>query len=470
MVAPGFVLAAPKSGSGKTTISTGLLRVLSEQMTVAPFKVGPDYIDPGYHLLAAGRASRNLDPFLLGGADTVRSLYHTGAEDADIAVVEGVMGLFDGRFDPHGDVLCPEGSTADVARQLGLPVVLVVDTRGTAQSIGALVRGFATAHPQVRVAGVIFNRLASAKHEAMLTQAVQAVGVPVVGAVPSFPAIELPSRHLGLVTAVEQGQTAEAAIAAMADHVRTHVDVSALIALAQPPTVNTTPFAPLVGVARAHDLLRGNAPIPGDAAAHPDGPTVAVAAGPAFSFLYTEHLELLAAFGATTVLFDPLHDPLPEASALVIPGGFPELYAETLAARDDVRRDIHRLIADGGVVYGECAGLLWLGRSLDSHRMLDVVPTDAVMGARLTLGYRQATALTPSPLTAEGMRVCGHEFHHTKLVSTPEEQWSPMWGWRDNDDVPMREGFVRGKVMASYLHLHPAAMVDQWRQLVATLA
>ncbi|MEZ2121069.1 MULTISPECIES: cobyrinate a,c-diamide synthase [unclassified Corynebacterium] len=447
MVVPGLCIAAPSSGTGKTTIATGLIRALARRMEVAPFKVGPDYIDPGYHGLAAGRVGRNLDSVMCGGS-RIGPLYAHGSSGCDISVVEGVMGLFDGRIAPGSDPVCAPGSTAEIAHTLGLPVVLVVDVRGMSQSIGALVRGFATAVDGVRLAGVILNQVGTERHEAICRRACEAVGVPVFGALPRFADIEVPSRHLGLVTAVERGGVAVAAVERMADLVERHLDLGSLIAAADCGW-NGTSWAPESEVSRVGD------------------PTIAVAGGPAFTFAYAEHTELLVAAGARVVRFDPLVDDLPDCDGLIIPGGFPEEHVENLAGRNGLRMQVRDRIADGMPVHGECAGLLWLTASLDAHPMLGVIGTHAVMGRRLTLGYREAVAISDSLLHREGERVTGHEFHHTALTATIVPGWAPSWGWRGWDGRSVREGFTNETVHASYLHCHPTSVPQSIERFVS---
>lgn len=436
---PAVVVAAPASGSGKTTLATGLIGALRRAgHRVAPFKVGPDYIDPGYHGLAAGRPGRNLDPVLVG-AERVPALYRHGARGCDLAVVEGVMGLFDGRIDEAAGPIA-EGSTAQVAGLLGAPVVLVVDARGHSQSLAALLHGFATYDSGVRLGGVILNRVGSERHEQVLRAACERVGLPVLGALPRLAELELPSRHLGLIPAVEHGAPALAAVAAMTELVAAHVDLAAVAAMA--------------GAAVPGDAWDPAAALPAAEVAA-EGPVVAVAGGPAFTFGYAEHRELLVAAGARVEVFDPLHEPLPAGTAgLVVPGGFPEEHAERLAANTPLLGEVAALAAAGLPVHAECAGLLYLARSLDGHRMAGVIAADAEFGPRLTLGYRDAVALADSPLWRAGQRVRGHEFHRTRLLRTD----APVraWGWRGSDGRPVTEGAVTRAVHASYLHTHPA--------------
>ena len=450
MVTPAVVIAAPASGSGKTTVATGLMGALRRAgHDVAPFKVGPDYIDPGYHGLASGRPGRNLDPVLVG-ADRIGPLYRHGCHGCDIAVVEGVMGLFDGRISDTNPAPAAEGSTAQVAALLGAPVVLVVDVRGHSQSLAAVLHGFTTFDPQVRIGGVILNRVGSPRHEQVLRDAAARVGLPVLGAVPRIAELAVPSRHLGLIPAVEHGVAAVAAVDAMTTLIAEHVDVAAIVELA---TANVTvpPWDPHDGVAVAGK------------------PTIAIAGGSAFTFGYAEHRELLAAAGAEVVSFDPLHDELPPGTAgLVLPGGFPEEYAEHLSANRSLRAQVHDHSRHGLPIHAECAGLLYLARSLDGHAMAGVVDVEAEFGPQLTLGYRDAVALADSPLWSTGDRVTGHEFHRTRITASTAS--TPAWGWRGVDRRSVREGVVDGSVHASYLHTHPAGHPATVRRFVGAAA
>jgi cobyrinic acid a,c-diamide synthase len=437
------VVAAPASGQGKTTVATGLMAALRRRGTpVAPFKVGPDYIDPGYHTLAAGRPGRNLDPVLVG-AERIAPLARHGAAGAALAVVEGVMGLFDGRL-PDG-----HGSTAQVAGLLGAPVVLVVDARGQSRSLAALLHGFRSfdPHPRsaggagvgpVHVAGVVLNRVGSERHEAVLRAAAEEVGLPVLGALPRRDALAVPSRHLGLVTAAEHGAAALAAVDAMAELVSVHVDLDAVVALAEPlpPGPAWSPAA--AGRARRTSWEQRH-------------PRTAVFGGRAFTFGYAEHVEMLTAAGAEVVVVDPLRDEaLPAGTAaLVLPGGFPEEHVAELGANARLRAEVAALAASGAPVHAECGGLLYLCASLDGAPMCGVLPATAAMTGRLTLGYRDAVALADSPAFAAGSRVTGHEFH--RCVVTPRAG-TAAWAWRAGE----AEGFVQAGVHASFLHTHPA--------------
>jgi cobyrinic acid a,c-diamide synthase len=435
VTAPRLVIAAPASGHGKTTVATGLLAALGN---AAGFKVGPDYIDPSYHALASGRPGRNLDPVLVG-EDLIGPLFAHGSAGADVSIVEGVLGLYDGRVGA-GDF----GSTAHVARLLDAPVVLVVDTSGQGRSLAALLHGFRS-FGSARIAGVILNRVGSPRHEEVLRDACAEVGLPVLGSLPRAPHVEVPSRHLGLVPAAERSADARRGVEAMRAMVSAGVDLAAVLEVARSaPPLSVNPWAPPVVSVQTR-------------------PVVAIASGPAFSFGYSEHVELLTAAGADVVAVDPVHDEkLPAgARALVVGGGFPEVYGAELAANALLREQVRALATSGAPVAAECAGLLWLGRSLDGHEMCGVLETDAVMTDRLTLGYRDAVALSPSVLADAGTRVTGHEFHRT--ATTPPAGREPAWGWPGT----RLEGFVHKGVHASYLHLHWAGHPGFARRLVA---
>ncbi|MFI9289366.1 cobyrinate a,c-diamide synthase [Streptomyces werraensis] len=453
---PRLVVAAPASGSGKTTVATGLMAALSARgMAVSPHKVGPDYIDPGYHALATGRVGRNLDAYLCG-AELVAPLFAHGARGCDIAVVEGVMGLFDGAAG-EGEL----ASTAQVAKALRAPVVLVVDASAQARSVAALVHGFVSFDPEVRVGGVILNKVGSERHEVLLREALEATGVPVMGVLRRDAVVATPARHLGLVPVAERRASAVDAVRAMGAMVAEGCDLAGLVALAC-SAGSLEAAAWDAGEALFPDPLADPG---GPRPRTPDGPAVvAVAGGAAFTFSYAEHAELLAAAGAHVVTFDPLRDEeLPEGtSGVVIGGGFPEVYASELSANESLRKRIAELAASGAPVAAECAGLLYLCRELDGMPMCGVLDASARMSERLTLGYRDAVAVSDSVLAAAGTRMRGHEFHRT--VVEPGAGASPAWGVR----VPERrvEGFVEGAVHASYLHTHWASAPGVARRFV----
>ncbi|MFD4597705.1 cobyrinate a,c-diamide synthase [Streptomyces sp. NPDC058464] len=494
---PRLVIAAPSSGSGKTTVATGLMAAFAARgLAVSPHKVGPDYIDPGYHALATGRVGRNLDAYLCG-PELVGPLFAHGARGCDLAVVEGVMGLYDGAVG-EGEL----ASTAQVAKLLRAPVVLVVDASSQSRSVAALVHGFASWDPEVRVGGVILNKVGSDRHEELLREALEAAGVPVFGVLRRVAQVDTPSRHLGLVPVAERRGAAVAAVAAMAAQVSDGCDLEALMGLARgagavpgaawdaaealasspPPPLPVpspgaaAPSTPPSGAAAPGPPLRPEGPRPQT----PDGlrvgvrtglrpqasgrPVVAVAGGAAFTFSYAEHAELLAAAGAEVVVFDPLRDErLPDGTCgLVIGGGFPEVYGGELAANEALRKDVAALAERGAPVAAECAGLLYLGRELDGLPMCGVLDVHARMSERLTLGYRDAVAVSDSVLAVAGTRMRGHEFHRT--VVEPAAGAAPAWGVRT--PRPRVEGFVQRGVHASYLHTHWASEPGVARRFV----
>jgi cobyrinic acid a,c-diamide synthase len=449
---PRIVIAAPASGHGKTSVTTGLLRALRDRgLRVSGHKVGPDYIDPSYHALAAGRPGRNLDSWLVG-KNRIQALFLHGASTpvpADVAVIEGVMGLFDGVVDRGRS-----GSTAEVATLLDAPVLLVVDAGGMGRSIAALAVGYAGMEPDLRLAGVILNRVGSARHEQILRTALAEVGMPVLGVIPRLAELTTPSRHLGLIPAAERSAEAERTVAALAGVVSRSVDLDLLLRVAR----------------GAPDLLPGPGVESSTAPTTRAGPPVriGIAGGAAFTFGYQEQQELLIAAGAEPVRFDPLTDErLPAGLAgIVIGGGFPETYCADLSANDRMRTDIADRVRAGVPIAAECAGLLYLMASLDGMPMCSVLDGTAAMSDRLTLGYRDALAAHDSVLLPAGSRVHGHEFHRT--VAKPIAGRRPAWRWQtDPQAEPVEEGHVRGNIHASYLHLHWAGAPDIANRFVA---
>jgi cobyrinic acid a,c-diamide synthase len=426
---PRLVIAAPASGCGKTTVACGLMAALRARgLAVSGHKAGPDYIDPGYHALATGRPARNLDPFLCG-EDLIAPLFLHGASGAGVAVIEGAMGLFDGVDTTDF------ASTAHVARLLKAPVVLVVDAARAGRSVAALVAGFAGFDPRTPVAGVILNRVASGRHERLLREALASTGMTVYGAIRRTEEIITPSRHLGLVPAPERAAIAGPAMAAIGALIAGSCDLDGLLALAR--------GAPDLPGPRWEPAAAVRARTEGE-------PTVAVAAGAAFTFGYTEQCELLEAAGLRVAPFDPLHDEdLPAGTAgLILGGGFPEVHAPGLSANEGLRAKVAALAGRGAPVVAECAGLLYLSRTLDGQPMCGVLDVTATMTGRLTLGYRDAQAVTDSVLAAAGDRVRGHEFHRT--AADPPRGARPAWRFTDGQT----EGHVAGSSVASYLHVH----------------
>jgi cobyrinic acid a,c-diamide synthase len=447
---PRLVIAAPASGHGKTTVTTGLLAALrADGLEPAGFKIGPDFIDPGYHALATGRPGRNLDPFLCGEDQLVPLLLH-GAQVptlADVAVVEGVMGLFDGRMGADG-----WASTAHVAGVIKAPVVLVLDISQVSRTVAAWVHGLHTFDPGTRISGVILNKAGSVRHSDEVVAALEATGIEVLGILPRDAGVEAPSRHLGLVPVAERPE-ASAALDRLAGQIAAHVDLTRVLAIAHTaPPLTGTPWAP------ATRSTAGENTGPGASEEGADRPVVAVAGGRAFTFRYAETTELLAAAGLDPVIFDPVTDTaLPAGTAgIYLGGGFPEVHAADLAGNASMITSVQHAIAAGVPTVAECAGLLYLCRTVDGVPMVGAVDADAAMSPKLTLGYRTAVADHDHLLGAAGRRVTGHEFHRTLV--TPRSERPAQSGW-------LLEGIADGfsldpagtgtpTLHASYLHTH----------------
>ncbi|MFN3981902.1 MAG: cobyrinate a,c-diamide synthase [Caldilinea sp.] len=445
---PRLVIAAPHSGSGKSTIASGLMAALAQTHQVQGFKVGPDYIDPGYHTLAAGRISRNLDAWMTSH-DEVKRVFARAAQDADIAIIEGVMGLFDGV-----DGRTEAGSTAEVAKLLDAPVVLVIDVSKMARSAGAIALGCCMFDPRLRLAGVICNNVASANHARWVTEGIEAAGLPVFGCIPRTSTLKTPERHLGLYTAVERMEAATTFVRSAAEVVQQHVDLDRLWAIARDAPTLSIPKAP------KHDVPCHQV-------------RIAVARDAAFCFYYEDNLDHLRAAGAELIFFSPLHDAaLPEGvHGLYLGGGYPELYAAQLAANHSMMRSLRNAIEAGLPTYAECGGLMTLTESITdlegrTHPMLGVAPGRTIMVGRLTLGYREVTAIRDSLLLQTGESVRGHEFHYSDWVERPEKLPNAYALQSRNAETVRYEGFTQGSVLASYVHLHFGAMPQMARRFV----
>ena len=431
-MAPGLVIAAPASGSGKTTVTLALLRLFRERgVRVAACKVGPDYIDAAFHAAASGRPCLNLDPWAMR-RETLATLMTAASRDAELLLVEGVMGLFDGAVD------C-SGSTADLAALCGWPVVLVVDASGQGASAAALVRGFRDFRADVEVAGVIFNRIGGEGHRALLARAIAPLGLPVLGALPRAAEIALPDRHLGLVQAREHGDL-DGFLAHAAAFAGAHIEFSALRALARPShigpaTGSAPPLAPL-------------------------GQRIALAHDDAFAFAYPHLLAAWRGQGAEILPFSPLMDeaPDPSADAVFLPGGYPELHAGQLAGNRRVLDGLGRAAARGAVVYGECGGYMVLGEGLvdaagSRHAMAGLLPLETSFAAReLHLGYREVRLTDATPLGPAASVFRGHEFHYAAILREARE--APLFSAADAAGRLLGPvGARRGRVMGSFIHL-----------------
>ncbi|MFA7535966.1 MAG: cobyrinate a,c-diamide synthase [Desulfuromonadales bacterium] len=433
-----LIIAAPSSGCGKTTVTLGLLAALRRRgLSVAPFKVGPDFIDPGHHAVAAGRVSRNLDGWMCD-EERVRRIYRKGCADADLAVVEGVMGLFDGAA---GDV--DAGSTAEIARWLDGRIVLVVDARSQARSAAALVQGFCRFDRRLRFAGILFNRVGSPRHAELLRQAVASVpGLPpVLGCLPRAEEFGMPERHLGLVTAADLGNT-EDYFARLADWVEKHAEVAALLNRENPQS--QLPRGERVAAGR----MRGNGA----------RVRIGVARDEAFCFYYQENLEMLVAAGAELVFFSPLRDgALPAGiQGLYLGGGYPELHAERLAANAALASAIHAAALAGLPIYAECGGLVYLGRGMreGGGEFVGIFPAAArMLSRRRALGYREVTLAVDCPLGPAGTVLRGHEFHYSAMEVPASVPRVYRLSRRGGEDLGV-EGYLLHNVLGSYIHLH----------------
>ena len=438
------MISAPASGTGKTTVTLGLIAALRARgMEVQPFKSGPDYIDPAFHAAAAGRASVNLDGWAMPQA-MVQSLARAG-EDAGIVVAEGSMGLYDGVAQPGA---WGTGASADIAALMGWPVVLVLDVSGQAQTAAAVASGLAGFRSDLRVAGVVLNRVASPRHEALVRAGMDAAGLRVFGALPREPAVALPERHLGLVQAEEQGDLA-GFLARAGAFVARHLDLDALVAAAEggfaPPTAAEPP--PPAGYFQTEN---------GRIA--PPGQRIALARDAAFSFVYPHLLAGWRAAGAEVLPFSPLADEAPDASADVcwLPGGYPELHAGRLAASERFRAGL-QAFAGTRPVHGECGGYMTLGAGLVDkdgvrHRMAGLLGLETSFARRrMHLGYRLAELMAPIPGAEPGARLRGHEFHYATILNQPDD---PLARVSDatGADIP-ETGARRGHVTGTFFHM-----------------
>jgi cobyrinic acid a,c-diamide synthase len=432
--APGLIVAAPASGSGKTVFALGLIRHWTRSVVaVASAKVGPDYIDPAFHAAASGRPCLNLDPWAMR-PETLAAAVGVLEQSGDIIVCEGVMGLFDG-------ATVGEGSTADLAEATGWPVVLVVDVHAQAASAAAVVRGFATHRPGVSIAAVVFNRVASERHAALLREAcaLAVPDVPVLGCLPRAEGLVLPQRHLGLVQAVEHPDLTTFLDRA-ADLVGAHVDTASLRALARPGrlTAQRDPASPVP----------------------PLGQRIATADDAAFAFRYPLILAGWRAAGVEICPFSPLANeaPAPDANAVYLPGGYPELHAGRLAANARFLEGLRGAARRRAVIFGECGGYMVMGEGLidaagDRHAMAGLLPLETSFAdRRLHLGYRDASLVRDCPLGQRGARFRGHEFHYARTLC--EGPGEPLFACRNADGRMLgTTGLVAGRVMGSFVHL-----------------
>lgn len=439
MTARGLIIAAPHSGAGKTTVALALLAALVRRgIKIRAAKAGPDYIDPAFHAAAIRRPSINLDSWAMPPS-LLDALAAQTSDGADLLIIEGVMGLFDGAPGASGR----SGATAELAAHFGLPVVLVLDVSRQAQSAAALVRGFATHDPAVRIAGVILNRVASERHRALVADAIGALGIPIFGAVPREAALALPERHLGLVQAGEHADLA-ALMAGLAAMAARHIDLNALLVAAEPLTI-------VDGSSRAPALP-------------PPGQRIALASDRAFSFVYPHLVNAWRGAGAEIIPFSPLADEAPpeRADSCWLPGGYPELHAGALAAAANFAEGLLRFAATRPV-HGECGGYMVLGEGLEDaagnlHAMTGLLGHATSFAKRkLHLGYRTARLLSDSVLGARGAIVRGHEFHYASLTSVGSDE--PFAEVSDGEGRALGpSGGRRGNVTGSFFHAIAAAL------------
>jgi len=438
-----FLVAGDRSGSGKTSITLALSALLSADRTVQTFKVGMDYIDPSYLAGVTGRPCRNLDGYVMS-PDEVRAVFAHGCRGADVAVVEGVRGLFEG-----AEALTDLGSTAAIAKQLDLPVVLVINARSITRSAAAIVKGFQAFDPDVDIRGVILNNVTGTRHREKAVRAIEHYcGIPVVGVIPRTEEMELAMRHLGLVPYREGQEHGEflTRIETVKRMIADHVDADALLSLAresEPPAVES-------GVYPARD---------------PDV-RIGVALDEAFNFYYADLFDVLASCGAETVPFSPIHDPLPEADGYVLGGGYPELFGAELEANTAMREGLREVSRNGTPIYAECGGLIYLtdrmvlapgfagSKEGETYELAGVFAGETRMPARRMLGYVVGTSAAGSPVGEAAFK--GHEFHYSSVHLAPETRFayrlSRGSGIRDGLD-----GAVRDRTLGSYTHLHPVA-------------
>ena len=436
-----FLVAGDRSGSGKTSITLALSALLSAARTVQTFKVGMDYIDPSYLAGVTGRPCRNLDGYVMS-PEEVRAVYAHGCRGADVAVVEGVRGLFEG-----AEALTDLGSTAAIAKQLDLPVVLVVNARSITRSAAAIVKGFQAFDPDVDIRGVILNNVTGTRHREKAVRAIEHYcGIPVVGVIPRTEEMELAMRHLGLVPYREGQEHGEflTRIETVKRMIADHVDLDGLLALAregEPPAEESSIYA----------------------AVEPDV-RIGVALDEAFNFYYADLFDILSSCGAEAVPFSPVHDRLPEADGYVLGGGYPELFGAELEANIAMREGLREVSRNGVPIYAECGGLIYLTDRMvlapgfagsgeeETYELAGVFKGTTRMPARRMLGYVVGTSAAKSPVGEAAFR--GHEFHYSSVDLAPETRFA----YRLSRGSGIRDGFdgaVRDRTIGSYTHLHP---------------
>jgi cobyrinic acid a,c-diamide synthase len=444
-MAQGFLIAAERSGAGKTMITAAIARALMDRGRVVQcFKVGPDFIDPGYHSAVTGRISRNLDGWMMG-RDSCLATFHLAMDGADIAVAEGVMGLFDG-LSGAGD----EGSSAQIAKWLGLPVILIIDGSSFSRSAGAVVLGFEKFDPAVHIAGIVFNKVGSPAHYDMLKAGVQEkCRAAVLGYIPRSDQWRMPERHLGLVMAAER-ESLQQNIQNLAQQLAQTVDVQKIIELAGQRSAIGNQQSEISGSQSKIQNPKSKIIVSRPPTSDLRPPRIAIARDEAFCFCYQDNIDLLLKFGAEVIFFSPLHDTsLPDAQGLYLPGGYPELHAEALSRNTGMRESVRSFCLAGRPVYAECGGFLYLLESLTgldgaSHAMAGVLPAAGRMLPRLQrLGYVEVEALSCHPFLPEGGKIRGHEFHYSAVSTMPPGIQRTCRIARRKDKAEFFEGFRR---------------------------
>jgi len=446
-----IIIAGTGSGVGKTSLSLALVRALARRgLRVQTFKVGPDFLDPTHLTLASGKTCYNLDSWMCG-KEYVEQLFQQATAQADIAVIEGVMGLFDGAS-PETST----GSTAEIARWLQTPILLVVDAKGAARSVGAVIKGFDSFEPDIHIAGVIANRVGSTRHADWLAETVTSARLPpLLGCIPVDALPSLPSRHLGLVTAAAETLT-PALLDSLADAIEKFIHLEAIIELAKgAPPISYSKSLKVDADLRAASNA-GDKPI-----------TIGIASDSAFHFYYPDNLACLEAQGANLVYFSPIKDPrLPDSlDALYLGGGYPEEFADAIAQNVGMLESIRKFSAAGGAIYAECGGLMVLSKSIETlngviHPMAGLLPFRTRMCARRqTLGYTEVVLNGNTMWGPEGTRLRGHEFHYSQIVEdTTKADWKPAYHVQyRREPNPVPAGIQQGRILAGYVHLHFAA-------------
>ena len=446
---PRIVIAATQSGSGKTTIVTGLLAALKEKgLKVQSYKVGPDYIDPGYHEIASGRPGHNLDTWLVT-EEKLAEIFARTADDADIAIIEGVMGLYDGGKNGIS-------STASVAKLLDAPVLLVINAKSMGESAAALALGFKQYDPTVNIAGVILNRLGSPTHRQMIEEALERLDIPVFGAVGRNDKMNMPERHLGLLPVQENNSEAEV-VAEIGRTVGASVDIEKIIGLAE-----SAPEIELPARTTLPEKRRVR---------------IAVARDDAFTFYYPESIYQLEISGAEIIPFSPLHDrEMPEADGLILGGGFPEMFASELYGNESMRASIGEAAKSGMPIYAECGGFMYLMKEMvdfdgNHFPMTGIIPGSVTMNKKLqTVGYVAATMEKDTVLGRKGTVLHGHEFHFSSECApeniNPEEYPRAFTFQRMRKIPPYLAGYAKDNILGSYLHLHFAGSPEAARSFV----